>query len=391
MKQIAIIRRNSCYVSAILEDQTLDNVIVDELEEDSLRIGDIYVGKVSHIVQNINAAFVEVQKNVMCYLPLEEHGIPKERIVQGMEFPVQIRKAAVKTKQAVASRKLEFAGKYAVVTTLNTTKSISAKIHKDSERERLTNLLEGLQGMLFNSGIGIILRTSCETAEDEVILKECKQLIAEASSVINKASTRTCYTKLYTSPMEYVKFIRDSGKSAFERIITDDTEVYEVLKSTPDFSEENIVLYDDSYSLDKLLGISSKLKKAKEKHVWLKSGGSLVIEPTEALTVIDVNTEKAIAGKRNSETTFYKINMEAAKEAARQIRIRNISGIILIDFIDMKSKEHINTLLNELQNQFSKDKVKTTVVDITKLGFVEITRMKVRKPLSAFCINEHSE
>ncbi len=116
-----------------------------------------------------------------------------------------------------------------------------------------------------------------------------------------------------------------------------------------------------------------------------------MIEPTEALTVIDVNTQKAVAGKRNSETTFFNLNMEAAREAARQIRIRNISGIILIDFIDMKEKSNIQALLQELESAFLKDHVKTTVVDITRLGLVEITRMKVRKPLSAFCINDFHE
>ena len=118
--------------------------------------------------------------------------------------------------------------------------------------------------------------------------------------------------------------------------------------------------------------------------MWLKSGASLVIDPTEALTVIDVNTQKAIEGKRSSETTFFQINREAAREAARQIRIRNISGIILIDFIDMKDREHIQVLLRELESEFEKDSVKTNVVDITKLGLVEITRMKVRKPLREF-------
>lgn len=169
-------------------------------------------------------------------------------------------------------------------------------------------------------------------------------------------------------------------------------EVFRRLESYPGLEPEQLQFYEDpSYSLDKLLGISSKLAKAQKKHVWLKSGGSLVIEPTEALTVIDVNTQKAVAGRRNSETTFFKVNMEAAREAARQIRIRNISGIILIDFIDMKEKSKIKALLQELENAFLNDQVKTTVVDITRLGLVEITRMKVRKPLSAFCIKDSYE
>ena len=182
--------------------------------------------------------------------------------------------------------------------------------------------------------------------------------------------------------MEVVKYIRSRKSGAFDRIITDEREIYEKLRNESTCPDETVVFYEDhSYPLDKLLGISAKLEKAGKKHVWLKSGGSLVIEPTEALTVIDVNTEKAIGGKRNSETTFFRINVEAAKEAARQIRIRNLSGIILIDFIDMKEREHEEALLSELRREFEKDPVRTAVVDMTKLGLVEITRMKVRKPL----------
>lgn len=393
MRQMAIIKQNHCYISAILEDQVLDDVVIDEIEDNALRTGDIYIGRVSHIVKNINAAFVEVQKGVMCYLPMPENqgGAKKEktRIVQGMEFPVQIRKAAVKSKQAVASRKLEFAGKFAVVTTENCSRSISAKIHSESERQRLAQLLEVLKAELKDAGLGIILRTNCESVEDEFILKECHYLISEAKNILAHADCRTCFSKLYTSLPEFEKLLRDSAQGTFERIITDEPEVHDRLKLNPNLSNENLVFYEDAdYSLDKLLGINSKLKKAFEKHVWLKSGGSLVIEPTEALTVIDVNTEKAIDGKRNRETTFFKINKEAAREAARQIRIRNLSGIILIDFIDMEEKEHVRVILQELENEFRKDSVKTTVVDITKLGLVEITRMKTRKPLSAFCIKE---
>lgn len=380
-KQAAIIRGDDLYICAVLEDQNLDDVIVDEVGDDSLKTGEIYICKVSHVVKNINAAFVEVKKGVMCYLPLKEPGIGTEKICAGMEFPVQVKKAAVKSKQAVVSRKLEFSGKYAVVTTINRTKNISAKIKSAKKRAELGEILDKLKEEEF----GIILRTNCQEAEREVILNECKELLSEAVSVMETAKNRVCFSRIYDSPMEFVKFLRDHKAGAFDRIITDDNECFRMLSDSSYFSGENIVFYEDaSYSLDKLLGIRSKLKKAMTKHVWLKSGGSLVIEPTEALTVIDVNTEKAIEGKRNSETTFFKINTEAAREAARQIRIRNLSGIILIDFIDMKEKEHVTMLLRELENEFRKDRVRTTVVDITKLGLVEITRMKTRKPLSAF-------
>lgn len=375
-RQIAIIRKENHYVSAVFEGQALDNVIVDETDSSSLRIGDIRVGRVSHIVQNINAAFVEVQKGVTCYLPLSEIG--SETVVQGTELPVQIKKAAVKSKQAVATVRLQFAGQYAVITSIGGERMISRKITKEPVRRHLKELLTSFS----DSSLGILLRTSCETASDECILEECRKLIQEAETVLERAKTRTCFSGIYRAEMEIVKHIRSVGSDTFDRIITDEPEVYEALREAGVCVEETLVLYkDESYPLDKLFGISSKLKKAMGKHVWLKSGASLVIEPTEALTVIDVNTEKAIEGKRNRETTFFKINREAAREAARQIRIRNISGIILIDFIGMKDREHVRALFDELQDECQKDGVRTTVVDITKLGLVEITRMKIRKPL----------
>lgn len=375
-RQLAVIRRGDVYVSAVMEGNKLDNVIVEPADGGALRTGDIYVAKVNHIVKNIHAAFVEVQKNVMCYLPLDEPGAGK--IVQGQEFPVQVRKAAVKKKQAVVSRNLEFAGKYAVVTVLNTAKAISSKITDGAVRKRLAELLAAYR----ESPYGIILRTGCQHAGEEHIREECETLLAKAEETLRTARSRTRFTNVCRADREVVKFLRDTDAGIFERIITDDPDMYALLQGNPVCSGETPVFYEDSsYPLDKLLGISDQLGHAMKPHVWLKSGGSLVIEPTEALTVIDVNTEKAIGGKRNSETTFFKINMEAAKEAARQIRIRNISGIILIDFIDMKNRQHVEELLRELREEFQKDPVRTTVVDMTKLGLVEITRMKIRKPL----------
>lgn len=377
VRQMAVIERNQKILAVVLQGNEIDQVLVDDMDDEVLRTGDIYVGKVKNIIPNINAAFVEVRKSVMCYLPLD---IKAKRVVQEQEVVVQIKKAAVKSKQAVASLKFEFPGKYVVVTTENLAKTISSKITDSHERERLQMLL----GEWREEKFGIIMRTSCEKAQIEQIREECQTLLEQANEVTQHAAQRTCYSRIYQAEEEYVQFIKNMGENGLERVITDRQEVYDSLqkKHLPSLPEEKLVFYEDkSYSLDALLGISSKIDKLLCKHVWLKSGGSLVIEHTEALTVIDVNTEKAISGKRNRETTFLKINLEAAKEAARQIRVRNISGIIVIDFIDMKDKSNEKQLLSVLQEEFCKDKVRTTVVDITKLGLVEITRMKISRPL----------
>jgi len=269
----------------------------------------------------------------------------------------------------------EIAGRFCAVTTKNKDKGISKKIQDKDTHERLQKVL----GELGEIEYGVVLRTNAGDASTDEILAECKQLLLEMKCCMEQSQYKTCFSLVRKEATFYQKYIQGCQLENLDRIITDEQEVYDNLKSC--YGEIVEFYCDNSYPLDKLLGISSKLSKALEKRVWLKSGGNIVIEPTEALTVIDVNTGKAIDGKRNKETTFFKINCEAAIEAARQIRLRNLSGIILIDFIDMKKEENQQELMNLLRAEFKKDKTRTTLVDITKLGLVEITRMKVNRPL----------
>ena len=180
--------------------------------------------------------------------------------------------------------------------------------------------------------------------------------------------------------------VKDSYNGELTRIITDIPHVYdeinEYVRSLGLGFSDIISFYDDeSYSLDAMHGLSLKLKKALMRKVWLDCGAYLVIDATEACVVIDVNSGKAVTKKKDSEETFYKINIEAAKEIMRQLKLRNLSGIIIVDFIDMQDKEHNEMLLAQLKKLAKEDKVKTNVLDITALGLVEMTRMKQRKPL----------
>ena len=196
---------------------------------------------------------------------------------------------------------------------------------------------------------------------------------------------RTCYSLVYKNKDELSLNARNYMNHSLDRIITDLPEVYSSLREL--FGEhkeeqDKVLLYeDDSYPLIKMLGLETKLSRVLSEKVWLKSGGSLVIQPTEALTAIDVNTERAIAGKRNPETTFFKVNLEAAEEICRQLQARNLSGIIIVDFIDMKKEEHRKELLSYMRGLLREDPVKAVLVDMTPLGLVEITRMKRVKPL----------
>lgn len=359
-----------------IEDKIYDIVVGENHPEDVLEVGDIYVGRVQNIVQNINAAFVEVKKGVICYLPFNECINNKIRI--GDEFVVQVKKAAVKTKQAVVTQRIELVGSYCVISTKDTEKSISRKITEQTIRDELQLLLETYEDRPY----GIMLRTNAANVEKDVVWEECNQLLNELDDIMKHSVYKTCFSQIKKADPFYLPYLRHCQREDYDRILTDCKEVYEQLQND---GYDNLEFYEDSnYPLEKLAGIKTKLDKALSKRVWLKCGGNLVIEPTEALTVIDVNTGKAIEGKRNKETTFFKVNCEAAKEAARQIRLRNMSGIIVIDFIDMKKKEHQQELIQLLKNELQKDKTKTVLVDITKLGLIEVTRMKKSPPLWEF-------
>lgn len=367
-----------------MENERLMDIRIEPDEgQDGPAVGNIYVGKVQNIVKNISAAFVEIQKGMLCYMPLSDVAVENKKIRCGDEIVVQVIKPAVKTKQAVVSPFPEFAGRYAVVSTRDLKKGISKKITDRIERDRLKEVLKEFE----NEEYGLVLRTSSERVSSETLKEECEKMLAMAHTCMDSATYRTCFSMLQGEKPFYLSYLYGCDLDNLSRIVTDDSSVYAVLQqefagkiqTDPEF----ISLYEDpSYSLDHLLGITSKIEKeALSKRVWLKSGGNLVIEPTEALTVIDVNTGKAVDGKRNKETTFFKINCEAAVEAARQLRIRNISGIILIDFIDMKKEENRQELLNLLREELKKDKTRAVLIDITRLGLVELTRMKKNRSL----------
>ena len=218
----------------------------------------------------------------------------------------------------------------------------------------------------------------------EQIIAEIRALRARMEAVLSLAPMRTCFSLLEQAKPPHVQELLDMDVSRLECIVTDSAECFTQMerwmKEEQQEELSRLSFYSDSLPLVKLYSLESVLKEALGKRVWLKSGGYLVIEPTEALTVVDVNTGK-YTGKKNVEDTIFKINTEAAIETARQLRLRNLSGIIIVDFIDMASEENRERLLAILDGELKKDPIKTVLVEMTRLGLVEITRKKVRKPL----------
>ncbi len=401
-------------------------------------VGAIYLGKIKKLVPNIACCFVEIRKGELLYLSLEDakfsypvNRAPDGRLLEGDELLVQIQRDALKTKQAAGTTKISLAGKYVVFQVGDTKTGFSAKLDGIRKKRILKALQE--RGFVDEQGrtllspksvrhdadarnleisegntsedleklppYGIIVRTEAGQVSDEEILGEYERLKARFVRIFQTSRHFTCFTCVSApSPVEVLA----GFPGEYGEIVTDQKELYQILRETlPRKSEENgnaagnaaaeefterkqvlVRLYEDpDYSLERLYGLETKLEKALSRRVWLKSGAYLVIDITEALTVIDVNSGKYDA-KRASEDAICQINLEAAKEVAFQIRLRNLSGIILVDFISMNSAQSDHELLQELRNAVKQDKVPTKVVDMTALGFVEITRKKINKTLA---------
>ncbi len=365
-------------------------------------LGNIYVGRVKDVVKNLNAAFIEIKPGLACYFSLEDLKNPvyvkkinSPRLVQGDELYVQVEKESMKTKPPRVSVNLSFTGKYLVLTTGNQTLGLSKKLDKET-RSRLKALVEPHRDPRF----GLVLRTNSQTASEEQILSELSELTGQARELLEKAPYQTCFSCMRRQPPEFLTVLQNVYTNELEKIVTDDETLYEeirryLVRHQPEDLPKLRRYEDKMLSLAKCYSLEVKLAEALRERVWLKSGGYLLIQPTEALTVIDVNSGKSTlkvkaAGPKNGETGstayqvqehYLKINLEAAEEIAAQLRLRNISGIIVVDFIDMTSQEAKGRLMEALRIATQKDPVPVQVVDMTKLNLVELTRKKVKKSL----------
>ena len=376
-------------------------------EDDSL-IGNIYVGRVSNILPNINAAFIDIKKGLSCYYPLEEYRCDKKLRV-GDIILCQVVKDAIKTKQPVVTTNISLTGKYAVVSSDGVI-GVSGKIKDKNIRSILKDIASSTiaSGSNYddsNASIGIVIRTCAgeeisgceynyEDSYDDILTRvknditgEISGLIEKLNEIYKKSKYVTAYSCLYQNTCSYVRDAIYMLGLPDTSVITDDKDKYvEILddiinnkQDIPDLKNK-ISFYEDELPLDSLYNLKRELDRALNKYVYLKSGATLVIEHTEAMTVIDVNSSKAVK-KGDVEESIFKINCEAAKEIARQLRLRNISGIVVIDFINMKNSGYDILLLDKFKEFVQKDFIPVKVVDITRLGLVELTRKKVNKPI----------
>ena len=387
-RKLIITRLNKKIITAVVENEKIAELhCVGEEEAQAIQLGNIYVGRVKNIVANINAAFIEVSGGVECYYAIAENPTPfftkkigKKPLCIGDELLVQVSKEAIKTKAPTVSSKINLTGKYAVLTYGDTRAGVSNKIDK-SDKEELLELAKKHT----TEAYGIIMRTNAKDVETKVLEDELNRLAKRYCVMTEQAITRICFSCIQSAPKEYLTELQNIYQEGLTDIIIEDKTIYGEVKDYLSQEQpedlDKLRLYEDKLlPLHKLYSVETCLANALKEYVWLKSGAYLVIQPTEALTVIDVNTGKCISKKKDDEA-YLKINKEAAKEAARQIRLRNLSGIILVDFINMNTKEAMSELLDVFEKELKKDPIATTLVDITKLQLVEITRKKIRRPL----------
>lgn len=379
-----------CTVAALSEEERIVEIRLESDQEKSI-LGNIYTGQVENIASNIQAAFVQIEPGKRCYYSLAE----AQRAVfsagrkgngplrPGDELLVQVSRDAMKGKLPALTSNLNFTGRYLVLTTGDKKFGLSSKLALE-DRHRLSGWLKE-EAERPDKEFGIIVRTNAADASKEEILKELEWLKSRYHKAVVQGRNRTCFSLVLETEPFYVAAVRDAYGRDLDEIITDVPEIREMIlgyleEISPELKEKLRFYQDKLLPLYKLYRVETALDAIQKEKVWLNSGGFLVIQQTEAFVSIDVNSGK-YTGKKKMEETFRKINLEAAAEISRQLRLRNLSGIILIDFINMENPDHRDELFHVLQKLLRKDPIKSRAIDITPLHILEMTRKKVRRPV----------
>ena len=404
MIRIISTKINGRLISALAEDFDIKEFKVSENIEGEVcfNIGDIIVGRVENIVKNINACFVEIFPGIQAYLPLTEdmnliyaNGKPGGKPVLNDLILVQIEKLPTKTKSYSLTADFTFIGKYAVLKPGMDRVHLSSKFREeDNYAEIKARFMPLGEKFVRETGSGAIIRKAAESISDKELENALYDLYVKFVSIVNRGRHGVKYERIFKEIPEHLSLIRDNCAN-IEKIMTDDEETYReyetYLRELSENDLNKLFFYkDDMMSLSALYSINTNLEKILGKHVWLRSGAYIVIEYTEALTVIDVNSGKAIAGKSTNVETFMKINLDAAREIADQLRLRNLSGMIIVDFIEIpKTKE--KELINAMEEFLKEDSAKSNVADMTKLGLMEITRRRTGKPIHEILIDNRAK
>ncbi|ADG83371.1 Rne/Rng family ribonuclease [Thermincola potens] len=394
LKEILVNVREEETRVAVLEDKVVVEIYIERSLNQRL-VGNIYKGKVENVLPGMQAAFVDIGLEKNAFLFVEDAVPPRtttdeeaksnyhvnitDVLKEGQEILVQIAKEPIGTKGARVTTHITLPGRYLVLMPTVDYIGISRRIENESERERLKALAEKVKP----ANMGLIVRTIAEGMDEEELVQDVTVL----TKLWKKIQNRSCHgpvPNLIHKDLELVqRILRDIFTEDIDNLIIDSRyeyeKVLELMELTTPQLKSRVSLYEQDNLFEKF-GVDEEIEKILKPRVWLKCGGYIVIDQTEALTAIDVNTGKYV-GSTNLADTVLKTNLDAAVEIARQLRLRNIGGIIIVDFIDMPDQEHQRMVLQKLEEEVRKDKTKTNVLGLTQLGLVEMTRKKVRQGL----------
>lgn len=372
MKQILLHVTEEEKVLAVLDEGVLSDISVEKAEETDL-VGRVYKGVIRNVVPSINGMFIDIGIGKNGFLRTKDI-LSKEPHTEGASVLVQVEKDSTETKGPLLTEKISFAGKYAVALLATNYIGISKKIRSEEKRASLRAMARDI----CPSGMGAIVRTAAEKAETEELRRDLSALFAVGEIVSRRFKVEKAPKLLYRDGDLAVKSLRDYMTPDVESLITDDRPTFQRLRQLAEgegFPAEKIRCYEGKEPLFHACHVDEQMKALFDREVPLPSGGSLVIDYTEALTAIDVNSGSFQGNMPHGELAFL-LNQSAVKEIARQIRLRGIGGIILIDFIDMERKSQEARLVELLKEEVRKDRVKTVVCGMTSLGLVEMTRKR---------------
>ena len=377
---------------AIIEQGVTQELQIERTSSRGI-VGDIYSGRVSRVLPGMQSAFINIGLERAAFLHVADiwefnqsgdSAKPIEKILyEGNNVLVQVIKDAIGTKGARLSTQISLAGRMLVYLPQESHIGISLRIENGDERELLREKLQ--QVIPIDEKGGYIIRTMAEAAEERDLQADIRYLHKLWHDIQEKSLTIASPALLYQDLDLSHRVLRDAANDDTTRILVDSRENFQKLKNFAENFMPNIVERLDRYAGERplfdLYGVESEIEKSLAKRVDLKSGGYLIIDQTEALTTMDVNTGGFI-GVRNFDETIFKTNLEAAQVIARQLRLRNLGGIIIIDFIDMDNEEHKNAVLTEFKKALMRDRTRMTVNGFTALGLVEMTRKRTRESLS---------
>lgn len=416
-KQIIISSSNNENRIAIVENDRLTELFIENEEYERI-IGDIYLGKIAKIIPGIRAAFIDLGFKQDAFLHFSDIGdLPEElrehfeqdnededeeaadrnngepqssqsgrntvrfpKLERGQKIIVQITKEPVGNKGVRVTSKISLPGRYIVYLPFENKVNASRQIQSLQEKRRLKNIVRNYKKEN-DLQFGAIIRTVAEEQDENAIIEDLKQLRKIWNKIERTVKTTEPPALLYKDLSVTTSVIRDLLSDDVEKVITDSRKLYKeiinYLKSNSPEMVAKVELYRDSKPLFDLYDIEQQIHQTLNKHVPLKSGGHLIIEKTEAMYVIDVNSGK-YARSKDQETNSLKTNLEAVREIVRQIRLRDLGGIIVIDFIDVYDEKNKKKVYDELKKEFKKDKAKSTILPMSEFGIVEITRQRVR-------------